>query len=549
MKFLSLTVNGFDVKVAFDENSVHVYNAYPIKDDLKLRGYRWNSAEKVWFNDKNDVENELIVLKNNLKPDSIEEKQEVNPEVFEKDNEKSGLPESNSVAELKSRLQRIISQSLGGNIWVRGIISSELKNYKWASYFDFRDEDEGQDVFFSAELKASVLSSINYKLKKSGVADSLSKDLPVLLLVNIGLSYKKNVNIKLNIIDILPEFTREKLKNQREITLDRLKTDGILENQKQFTLPMLTRKIGLISSEQGTSVQDILAGMGKYKDKYDVFFIDARMEGDNAVSSIIKGVEYFEKHKIVDVILIARGGGSEQSLSLFNDYKLCKKICNSKRPVITAIGHEKDLSAIELCSFLTPTPSTPSGIGKFFFDKYFQTEKELFSLFNGISNLSNSLLKDHLFTVHQKINSISIINKRLIADNYNKISDRISYVFLRVNSKIKLEMQNINFMSKKIEPKRLYNAVLDKKNDVIRYTKTIFDNGARLLKNSDNNLKQIKSIINANAPDKILKRGFSLTLNQEGHVITSKEKFTDNKAVLRFFDGEVKIKKNEDENG
>ncbi len=549
MKFLSLTINGFDVKVAFDENSVHVYNAYPIKDDLKLRGYRWNSAEKVWFNDNNDVENELIVLKNNLKSDSIEEKQEVKSDVFEKESKNSGLPESNSVAELKNRLQRIISQSLGGNIWVRGIISSELKNYKWASYFDFRDEDEGQDVFFSAELKASVLSSINYKLKKSGVADSLSKDLPVLLLVNIGLSYKKNVNIKLNIIDILPEFTREKIKNQREITLDRLKTDGILENQKQFVLPMLTRKIGLISSEQGTSVQDILAGMGKYKDKYDVFFIDARMEGDNAVSSIIKGVEYFEKHKIVDVILIARGGGSEQSLSLFNDYKLCKKICNSKLPIITAIGHEKDLSAIELCSFLTPSPSTPSGIGKFFFDKYIQTEKELISLFSGISSLSNSLLKDHLFAVHQKINSISIINKRLIADNYNKITDRISYVFLRVNSKIKLEIQNINFMSKKIEPKRLYNAVLDKKANVIRHIKSVFDNGARLLKNSNNNLKQIKSIINANAPDKILKRGFSLTLNKEGQVITSKEKFTDNRAVLRFFDGEVKIKKNEDENG
>ncbi len=551
MKFVSLTINGFDVKVAFDENSVHIYNAYPIKDDLKRRGYRWNSDEKTWYNDKNSVEDELSILKNNLRPEDAEQGHDVisTPVGLDKQ-ENPGIPTSSTVSELRNRIERVILESVGGNIWVRGVVASEIKNYKWASYFDFRDEDELKDVFFSAEIKSNYLSSINYKLNKSGVSDSLNKDLPVLLLVNVSLSYKKNVNIRLAVIDIIPEFTREKIKNQREITIDRLKSEGVLENQKKLALPLLTRQIGLISSEQGTSIQDILAGMGSYKNKYDVCFIDARMEGDNAVSSIIKGINYFEKSQNpVDVIVIARGGGSEQSLSIFNDYRICRKVCDSKMTIITAIGHEKDLSAIELCSYLTPSPSTPSGIGKFFFDKYMKTEKDLLNLFSNISNLSYNFFKEHLFVVQNKINSIAIINKRLILDNFFKISDRIKYVFLRVNSKTQLESQKITLMSNKIKPERIYSTLLEKKSTIITRLNYVFDSGNRIINSTDNDLKHTNNIINASDPKNVLKRGFALTMNKNGEIITSKKKFTDKKAVLRFYDGDVKINKIEDENG
>ena len=62
MKFVALTINGRQVNVAFDENSIHVYNAFPIKDELKMRGYRWNPQQKSWFIRPDDVDEEMAVL-------------------------------------------------------------------------------------------------------------------------------------------------------------------------------------------------------------------------------------------------------------------------------------------------------------------------------------------------------------------------------------------------------------------------------------------------------------------------------------------------------
>jgi len=557
MKFVSIVINGFDVKVAFDENSVHIYNAYPIKDELKLRGYRWDPLQKTWYNDRADVESELAVLNNNLQSEIIghsehnenneHNKHKANKDLFDidkKESETAGMPKSSSVSELRNRLHRIITDYVEGNIWVRGVIASELKNYNWASYFDLKDENELNDVYFSSEIKVSNLSSINYKLKKMGIADSLSKDLPVLLLVKVELSYKKNINIRLSVIDILPEFTREKIKNQREITIDKLHSEGILENQKKKTLPLLVRNIGLITSEQGTSIRDILAGMDKYSSKYDINFIDARMEGDNAVATIIKAIEYFEMRKTPpDLIVIARGGGSEQSLSVFNDYKLCKKVCESDIPVLTAIGHEKDLSAIELCSFLTPSPSTPSGIGKYFFDRYLELQKKLLEMFNKISNLSSILLKDHRYAVNKNISSISLINKRLILDSTNKINSLVKFIFLRTTSFIKNKHMVIKGIIARLEPKRISENNEVKKDIIINKLNTIIDCGKRVFKGKYDILQQKQFLIKASDPQKILKRGFTLTIGKNGKIITSKENFKDDNALLKFYDGEVKINK------
>ena len=205
------------------------------------------------------------------------------------------------------------------------------------------------------------------------------------------------------------------------------------------------------------------------------------------------------------------------------------------------------MSAVELCSFLTPSPSTPSGVGKFFFDRYYEAEIELLNLFRKISDLSASFLNDHLYKVKNNINSISVINRRFIINNFSKISDRIKYLFIRVKSKNQSEKQKIAVMNNKVEPDKIFHAISEKKNKVKQNLSYIFNSGNRILKNTENFLKQMNIIINANDPENVLKKGFSLTVNNKGKIIVSKENFIEKKAVIRFYDGEVKIKKNEDE--
>ncbi len=554
MKQISMVVKGTEVRVAFDENSIHVYNAYPIKDALKLRGYRWNPGEKSWYHDRAEIDSELAVLKNNLDPLTPKKESAVenltNAAVREPEPD-HGFPKSTSVSALRNRIQRVISETLTGHVWIRGVVASDIKNYKWASYFDLRDEDEQKDLFFSSEVRSNELSVINFKLKQSGVADCLAKDLPVLVLADVTLSYKKNINIKLTVIDIIPEFTREKIKNQREITIDRLKSEGILEKQRRFRLPKLITRIGLISSEQGTSVSDILSGLGKCRQKYDFYFVDARMEGDAAVSSIIRAIKQFEKATATrpDLLIIARGGGSEQSLALFNDYHLCRSVCETSIPVVTAIGHEKDLSAIELCSFLTPSPSTPSGIGKFLFDAYIQTENDLLNLFGNISRMSNELMRDQWFRIQNHLRSIGIINRRFVHDHVGRIAERLRLVFIRSAAKLKTERRQVFSAADRIKPDRIILSLDQKSNDVRLRTRALMSSGERNLKTAQQHVSQKMELAKARDPQQILKKGFALTLSRSGKVIPSRQAFVEQSARLRFHDGEIQIIKAEENNG
>jgi hypothetical protein len=70
MNWIKVTINGRELNVGFDDSSIHVYNAFPVKDDLKLRGYRWDPADKSWFVTPSNIEDELEVLKNNLRGNS-----------------------------------------------------------------------------------------------------------------------------------------------------------------------------------------------------------------------------------------------------------------------------------------------------------------------------------------------------------------------------------------------------------------------------------------------------------------------------------------------
>jgi|GEM_PF-1511650 len=592
MNWVTISINGQEVSVAFDQNSIHIYNAFPIKDDLKLRGYRWNPADKSWFITPGNIDDEMSQLKNNLqkppKPAPIQkEEQEKTP--------LAQFPDSYSVSDLRNRLDRLIRDGIRGHLWIRGIVASEIKNYKWASYLDLKDEDESKDILFRMEIKPANLEKINRKLKDAGIAETLERDLPIFCNVEIYLPLRNVVDIRLNVLDILPEYTQSKIRNQREITLEKLKEEGILTNQKQLLLPMLISNIGLITSNQGTSLQDISAGLHPLENKYRLYFLDSRMEGPHAVDNIIQAISYFEENPDIpiDAIIIARGGGSEQSLSVFNDLRLCRKVCLCPIPIITAVGHEKDVSAIELCSWFTPTPSTPSGIGKYLQNRYMSLQDQLASIISRLisyfsnthqremeklraflknvpprvqsylqwreerlRSLNKGLAKSLRFAVRHHEQRIHHLTGQLIRKsldlrlkNRHNIRNLTAVVRARILSLHHRERKQIEKTILRLDLKkqqRKNRQLLELLRDKARY---LMDSSSKKILETDKNLQNYRDLVRASDPQNILKKGFTLTLDEENHVIKTAKQFhqrhTDT-ATLRFFDGTVSIRKNQD---
>lgn len=564
MKWVTAVIKGNEVSIAFDENSIHIYNAFPIKDDLKLRGYRWNPNDKSWHTTPGNVATEMEVLKNNLQQTSLVSKENRGAELAK-------FPTSCSVVELRNRIDRLIHEGLRGQIWVRGIIASQVKNYQWYSYFDLKDEDENQDIYFNVEVKKSDLDQVTGKLRDAGIADFLDKDLPVFCLVEVHLSFRNAVDVRLRIIDILPEYTQAKIRNQREITLDKLQEEGILEKQKRLRLPVLISRVGLITSQQGTSIRDITAGLNILKNKYDFYFVDTRMEGVNALESIIRAVDFLENHPGpgLDAIIIARGGGSEQSLAVFNDYRLCSRICNCNIPILTAIGHEKDISAAEICSFLTPTPATPSGLGKYLHDRFVDLQLQLSDsmqrLIHHFSNLHNremekikafiknipiygqnllQLKEDRFFALIRSFEQSASFTVRDQERRIEKLAIQVLTLAAacqkREKKQVKKTILKIDFQKRKKTHDMLVKEIRHSAQNIIRQSK-------KVILDKERNLQSLFELVKASDPENILKKGFTLTLDNEDRVIKNLQQFNQVfDARLRFHDGIVKIKKKEE---
>ena len=143
----------------------------------------------------------------------------------------------------------------------------------------------------------------------------------------------------------------EQLKNK-------LAAEGLFDAARKKPIPALPRRIGLVTSARGAAVQDILNILHRRHESVGVLIYPAQVQGDVAASEVSSGVRYFNRHGHVDVIIVARGGGSFEDLFAFNDEGLARVIAASDIPVISAVGHETDFT---ICDFVAdlraPTPS------------------------------------------------------------------------------------------------------------------------------------------------------------------------------------------------
>src|ERR1700692_557169 len=142
----------------------------------------------------------------------------------------------------------------------------------------------------------------------------------------------------------------------------RLQAEGLFEASRKKPIPPLPQRIGIITSPQGAALRDILNILARRHRSANVLIYPVQVQGDSAPGEVMAGLRYFHKdfrHSgAVEVIIIARGGGSAEDLAGFNHEGLARAVADSKIPVISAIGHETDFTIIDFVADLrAPTPS------------------------------------------------------------------------------------------------------------------------------------------------------------------------------------------------
>ena len=138
----------------------------------------------------------------------------------------------------------------------------------------------------------------------------------------------------------------------------KLEAEGLFAAARKKPIPSLPLRIGIVTSAQAAALRDILNILQRRHHSVNVMIFPAQVQGDAASYEVAEGVRYFNKHDNVEVIIVARGGGSAEDLASFNNEALARIIAASAIPVISAVGHETDFTITDFVADLrAPTPS------------------------------------------------------------------------------------------------------------------------------------------------------------------------------------------------
>ena len=176
----------------------------------------------------------------------------------------------------------------------------------------------------------------------------------------------------------------------------RLQSEGLFDRPKK-PIPLLPRRIGIITSPQAAALRDILNILERRHRSANVLIYPAQVQGDTAPIEVTAGLRHFNRTHIVEVIIIARGGGSFEDLAAFNHEGLARAVASSQIPVISAIGHETDFTIIDFVSDLrAPTPSAAAEL-------VIRSRQEIESQAEELRNRLERAIRYRLLMAHQQL--------------------------------------------------------------------------------------------------------------------------------------------------
>lgn len=230
------------------------------------------------------------------------------------------------------------------NVWVKGEISNFKNHYSTGHlYFSLKDD--------TGLLRAVMFRSSAQKLQ------FLPKDgMKVLVRGRIS-AFVRDGQYQIYADEMVPDgvgalyLAFEQLKQ-------RLAAQGLFDEARKKPLPQYPMRIGIVTSPTGAAIRDMINILGRRFPCAEIRLYPAQVQGPEAPPQLIRGIEYFNRSRSADVIIVGRGGGSAEDLWAFNDERLALCVAASEIPVISAVGHESDFT---ICDFVAdrraPTPS------------------------------------------------------------------------------------------------------------------------------------------------------------------------------------------------
>jgi len=366
-----------------------------------------------------------------------------------------------SITEI-NRLVKELLQTNFPSIWVKGEISNFIEASSGHWYFSLKDN--------GAQVRCTMFKGKNNAVEwvpKNG--DLIEAQ------CNIGL-YEQRGDYQLN-ISSLQQAGLGKLFEEFNQLKQKLNAEGLFEEEQKKTLPPYPNSIGVITSPDASVLRDVISTLKRRNKSLEVFIYPTPVQGKMAPQGIIEAIQLANQRDEVDVLIICRGGGSIEDLWSFNDELVAREIFSSRLPVISAVGHQTDITISDFVADLrAPTPTAAAEI----VSKSY--EELLGNLDYFKSNLLN-LIQDKIEQLNQRIDFLEkglvspiqriALQFDLILALKNRLQITITSQLEKYQEQIKSYKQNLNHLNPNEILSRGYSIILNQNKKIINNASAI----------------------------------------------------------------------------
>ncbi len=298
------------------------------------------------------------------------------------------------------------------------------------------------------------------------VKEPLKDGIKILFCASI--TFDASYGLSLRIIDIDPGFSLGDLEQEKAQSIAKLKQEGIYGNNKLFRLPLLPKRIAIISVDTSKGYADFMkvieGNQWGYRFTFKLF--PALLQGDNAINSLINQLQQIKSiYQRFDVVAIIRGGGGDVGLSCYNNFRLSQEVALFPLPVITGIGHSTNETVVEMLAF--ENAITPTKLAEFLIQKF----------------------HNYSVPLHRAEENLVRISRKILKDEQLKLYTTTRY-FRSVTG----------------------NVLITGNNTVLNLRNALMQQSAFLFKSQMNDLISLERTVKNLSPENVLKRGYSITL-------------------------------------
>ena len=375
--------------------------------------------------------------------------------------------------------EKFVRDEFLNNVLVKGEISNFKKHYTGHLYFTLKDE--------SSLIKCVMFKSYAEKLQfmpKEGSKVIVFGTVSVYERDGVYQIYTKAMEED-GVGDLYQKFQALKQDLERQ---------GYFDQDHKKTIPKMPKIIGVLTSKTGSVVRDIINVSTRRDPNVNLRIFPVPVQGEGAAEKIAKAIEYMNEHKLADVLIIARGGGSLEDLWPFNEKIVAEAIYNSELPVISAVGHETDFTIADFVADLrAPTPSAAA--------------------------------------------ELAVPNIRDVIDKLNTYQKRLRDSLIKKVEYMRLQYEKCMASQVFKEPKRF---IYDEYQKLDTYLKRL-DNSIKI-KQKEEKTKYVELVakLDALSPLKTLTRGYSITQAKGKVIKLSKDLKSGDEVEIRFVDGAKK---------